>query len=165
MYSLDINLPKCKPHRDNWALCVIYSYLLLKALFMLLTSLAGLLLQDRDSIQSHTNAGDTGLIPGPGRCHTQGRNFCATAIEPELYSLQAATIELTCLDPMLHSNRGHRSEKPAHSNEEESQLTATRERPLEATKTSCHQKWIYTFFKNVFFKNHDLCPFWALNNK
>ena len=53
-------------------------------------------------------AGDTGLSPGLGRSHMPRSN---KAREPQL--LKPARLE-----PMLHSKRSHRNEKPTHRNEE-----------------------------------------------
>ena len=41
---------------------------------------------------------------------------------------------------MLHNKRSHRNEKPAHHNEEQPRLAATRESPRAATKTQHSQK-------------------------
>ena len=72
------------------------------------------------------NAGDTGLSPGPGRSHMPG------AAKPACHNYWACAPQLLkpeCLEPMLHSKRSHRNEKPtrrnwrkpAHSNEDPTQ--------------------------------------------
>ena len=61
------------------------------------------------------------------------------AHEPQLPSPHATTTEPVHLEPVLR-NRSHRNEKPAHRNEEQPLLTATRESPHTATKTQCSQK-------------------------
>ena len=43
---------------------------------------------------------------------------CATTTEPALYSRRATTTEPARLEPVLHNERSHRNEKPAHRNEE-----------------------------------------------
>ena len=44
------------------------------------------------------------------------------------------------LEPVLRNKRSHFNEKPAHHNEEQPPLAATRESPCAATKTQCSQK-------------------------
>ena len=62
------------------------------------------------------NAGDTGLIPDPGRSHMpQHSEACA----PQLLSwcCRAHVLQLlkpTCLEPMLCNKRSHCNEKPVH---------------------------------------------------
>ena len=54
------------------------------------------------------NAGDTDLIPGPGRVpHAM-----------EQLALFVTTTEPEHLDPILHNKRSHCNEKPAHCNKE-----------------------------------------------
>ena len=54
------------------------------------------------------NAGDMGLIPGPGRsCMWKGNLTYAPQI-----------LEPVCLEPVLGNKRSHDNEKPKHSNEE-----------------------------------------------
>ena len=48
------------------------------------------------------NAGNTGLIPGPGRFHILQLNLCTTTTEP------------TCLEPVLRKRRSHCKDKPVH---------------------------------------------------
>ena len=66
------------------------------------------------------NAGNTGSSPGPGRSHMPRSNsarapqllsLCSRAHEPQL-------LKPALLEPVLHNERSHRSEKPAHCNEE-----------------------------------------------
>ena len=66
------------------------------------------------------NAGDMGSSPGPGRSHMQRSNYAralqllsmrSRAREPQL-------LKPACLEPVLHNKTSHRSEKPAHCNEE-----------------------------------------------
>ena len=91
---------------------------------------------------SSANAEDTGLIPGPD---------CCRATKPCALQL----LKPTCLEPLLHNNRNHRSEKSRHRNREQPEVAATREGPSTAiknikkhikqadTKTQCA-----TFLKN-----------------
>ena len=83
------------------------------------------------------NAGDRGSSPGPGKSHMpQSNKACA----PQLLSLRPRAHEPQLLsprtlEPMLHNKRSHCNEKPAHHNEEEPPLAATRESPRTVTKT------------------------------
>ena len=61
-------------------------------------------------------------------------------------SLCATTTEAPSLQPVLHNKRSHLNEQPVHCNEEQSQLTATRENPRAATKTQCSHKCVNNFF-------------------
>ena len=66
------------------------------------------------------NAGDMGLSPGLGRSHMPRSN---QAHVPQLLSLRSRArepqlLKPTRLEPMLHSKRKHRNEKPAHGDEE-----------------------------------------------
>ena len=61
------------------------------------------------------NARDTGLIPGPGRAHMP---WSSQARAPERLSPHAATTEALTLEPVLHSKRSHRNEKPTYFNKE-----------------------------------------------
>ena len=47
-----------------------------------------------------------------------------------------------CLEPVLRNERSHRNEKPAHRNEEQPPLAATREGLRAATKTEHSHKLI-----------------------
>ena len=72
-------------------------------------------------------------------CH----NYLAWALEPVTHNYWAHVLQLlkpACLEPVLRNKRGHRSEKPAHRNEEQPPLAATRESPRAATKTQRSQK-------------------------
>ena len=77
---------------------------------------------------SPANAGNTSLIPGPGRFHMLWNNLssCATATGPALESLALPR------------------EKPpqweARTTREQPSLTETRERLYAATKTQCGQE-------------------------
>ena len=83
------------------------------------------------------NAGDRGSSPGPEKSHMpQSNKACA----PQLLSLRPRAHEPQLLsprtlEPMLHNKRSHCNEKPAHHNEEEPPLAATRESPRTVTKT------------------------------
>ena len=57
------------------------------------------------------NAGDTGSSPGPGRSHMPQSNKAHV-----LQLLKSARLE-----PVLCNKRSHRSEKPAHRNEDTTQ--------------------------------------------
>ena len=66
------------------------------------------------------NAGDTGLIPGPGRSNMPRSNW---ARAPQLQSLRSRAhvpqlLKPACLEPVLHNKRSHRNEKPTHRVEE-----------------------------------------------
>ena len=66
------------------------------------------------------NAGGTGSSPGPGGSHMSRSN---KARVPQLLSLRSRACEPqllkpACLEPVLCNKRSHRSEKPAHRNEE-----------------------------------------------
>ena len=52
----------------------------------------------------------------------------------------ATTTEPARLEPVLHSKRGHDSERPAHHDEEWPPLATTRESPRTETKTQHSQK-------------------------
>ena len=95
------------------------------------------------------NAGDTGLIPGPGTAHMPWSNKahtpqllsqCSRASEPQLLGPCAATPEACHVEPMLHNKRRHHDEKPVHQNEEQPAPTATRESLRAASKTHHSQK-------------------------
>ena len=83
------------------------------------------------------NAGDMGLIPGPGRSHGTAKpvrhNYWAPAVEP-----------LSCSDELMHCNYlspcsatgdPHHSEKPAHCNKEQPLLPTTRGKPTQRMKS------------------------------
>ena len=57
------------------------------------------------------------------------------------------------LDPVLHSKRGYCSEKPAHRNEEQLPLTATRESLCTAMKTQHSQKYMINFKIHTYTNN------------
>ena len=87
-------------------------------------------------------AGDTGSSPGPGRSHMPRSNkalapqllsMCSRAHEPQL-------LKPAHLEPVFLNKRSHGNEKPAHCNEEEPPLAATRESLRAATKTQRSQK-------------------------
>ena len=82
------------------------------------------------------NAGDMGLIPGPGRFHVPWSNWACT---PQLLSPHAVTTEAQGLKPVLCNKRRHCNEKSAHSNEEvcSPQLGKS---PCAAKKTQHSQK-------------------------
>ena len=109
------------------------------------------------------NAGDTGSIPGiclpmqgtrvrslvwedPTCCWATKpvhHNYWACALEPASHNYWACMPQLpepTCVEPMLRNKRSHRNEKPAHRNEEQLPLAATRESLCAGTKTQCSQK-------------------------
>ena len=81
------------------------------------------------------NAGDTGLIPGPGRSHKLRSNFWACTLETESYNYWS----LCALGPMCHK-RNHHNEKPMDHNEQRPPLASTRESPHAAMKTQHSQK-------------------------
>ena len=60
------------------------------------------------------NAGDIGVIPGPGRFHNASEQLspCTTATEPT-----SRNYESPCaLEPMLCNKKSHHNEKPVHHN-------------------------------------------------
>ena len=70
-------------------------------------------------------------------------NYWACALEPVSHNYWARVPQLlkpARLEPVLHNKRRHHNEKPAHCNEEQPPLTATRESPRAATKTQHSQK-------------------------
>ena len=78
-------------------------------------------------------------------------NYWACALEPTSHNYWARMPQLlkpACLEPVLHSKRSHHNKKPAHHKEQESPLTATRERPCAATKTQRSQNLI-NFLKRL----------------
>ena len=61
------------------------------------------------------NAGDTGLIPGPGRSHM-----------PRSTEVRAPQLlKPAHLEPLLCNKRSHRKEKPTHCSEEQPSLPTT----------------------------------------
>ena len=73
------------------------------------------------------NAGDTGLIPGPGRSHMQRSNQArvpqllslrSRAHEPQLLSPRATTTEACASRALLCNKSSHHSEKPMRRKEE-----------------------------------------------
>ena len=66
------------------------------------------------------NAGDTGLIPDPGRSHVPWNNWAHTAqlLSPSSRACQPQLLKSVHLEPVLHSKGGHGREK--HRNEESS---------------------------------------------
>ena len=65
---------------------------------------------------------------------------CHGATKPVRHNYWACPLEPTCLEPVLRYKRSHRSEKPAHRNEEQPPLVASRESPCAATKTQRSQR-------------------------
>ena len=75
-------------------------------------------------------------------------NYWACALEPASHNYWAHVPQLlkpVHLEPVLRNKTSHRSEKPAHHNEEQLPPAATTESPSAATKTQRSQKII--FFK------------------
>ena len=67
------------------------------------------------------------------------------ALEPTSHNYWARVpqlLKLVCLEPVLHNERSHRNEKPAHRNEEKPPLATTRKSPRAATETQYSQKYI-----------------------
>ena len=72
-------------------------------------------------------------------------NYWACALEPASHNYWARVLQLlkpVRLEPVLYNKRSHCNEKPAHCNQEEPPLAATRESPHAAMKTQCSQKQI-----------------------
>ena len=72
-------------------------------------------------------------------CH----NYWACSLEPASHNYWAHMPQLqkpTHLEPVLCNKRSHRSEKPAHRNEESPPLASTRESLRAAMKTQCSRK-------------------------
>ena len=70
-------------------------------------------------------------------------NYWSCALEPMSHNYWAHVPQLlkpARLEPVLRNKRSHRSEKPAHRNEQQPPLAATRESLHAATKTQCSQK-------------------------
>ena len=68
---------------------------------------------------------------------------CRGATKPVRHNYWAHVPQLlkpARLEPVLHNNRSHCNEKPAHHNEELPPLTTTRESPRTATKSQRSQK-------------------------
>ena len=80
------------------------------------------------------NAGDTGLIPDPGRFHLPQQSLPA-----------AASSKACALEPVVQNMKIHCSEKPAHCNKQQP-LAVTRETPHAAMKTQQSQKYIHKFW-------------------
>ena len=70
------------------------------------------------------NAGDTGLIPGPGRFHMGQLSPCATTTDPGTPESRSTTREATA------------TRSPRTATREQPQLSATRESPLEQQRLS-----------------------------
>ena len=72
------------------------------------------------------NAEDMASIPDLGRSHMLRSNLApCTTTEPVLWSLRAALLKPTSLEPVFCNKR-----KPAHCKEEKFPLAATREKPM-----------------------------------
>ena len=71
---------------------------------------------------SPASTGNMGSIPDPRIPHVTGQ------------------LSLCTLEPVLHSKRSHHKKQPAHRNEDEPLLAATRESPHAARKTQRSQK-------------------------
>ena len=72
-------------------------------------------------------------------CH----NYWACALEPASHNYWAHAPQLlkpVHLEPVLRNKRSHCNEKPAHCNEEQPPVAATRESPHVATKTPTQPK-------------------------
>ena len=68
---------------------------------------------------------------------------CCGATKPVRHNYWACVLQLlkpTCLEPVLCNKRSYRNEKPAHRNEEQLPLAATKENPCATTKTQHSQK-------------------------
>ena len=88
------------------------------------------------------NAGDTGSSSDPGRSHMPRSN---SACAPQLLSLcsrarKPQLLKPVHLEPVLRNKRSHRNEKPAHRNEEEPPLVATREKPERSNEDPTQPK-------------------------
>ena len=69
------------------------------------------------------SAGETGLIPGPGRSHVPRSSSAST---PQLLSPCSRARELQLLKAECPRARAPQQEKPEHHNEEEPPPTSTR---------------------------------------
>ena len=70
-------------------------------------------------------------------------NYWACALEPTSHNYWARVpqpLKPARLEPVHRNKRIHRNEKPAHRDEEQPPLTATRESPYAATKTQHSHK-------------------------
>ena len=73
-------------------------------------------------------------------CH----NYWACTLEPvsdSYWALMPQLLRPACLESVLHNKRSHCNEKPAHHNEEQPPLAASRESLHTATKTGHGQKF------------------------
>ena len=88
------------------------------------------------------NAGDTGSSPGTGGFHMPWSDWARV---PQLLGLRSRAREPQLLKPaglgpVLRNRRSHRSERPAHRNEEWPPFATTRESPGAAMRTQRSQK-------------------------
>ena len=95
------------------------------------------------------NAGDTGLIPDPGRSHVPWNNWAHTAqlLSPSSRACQPQLLKSVHLEPVLHSKGGHGREK--HRNEESSPCS------LHLKKAHANQ-WTPSIAKNKNQKKNNL---------
>ena len=82
------------------------------------------------------NAGDTGLIPRPGRFHTSWSNW---ACEPQLRAHGMQLLTSICPEPVPWSKRSWRDEKPAHRNWTADPARRTRRSLCTPVKTQCNK--------------------------
>ena len=68
------------------------------------------------------------------------RRGAAKPVRHNYWSRVPQLLKPARLNPVLHNERSHRNEKPAHRSEEQPPLTTTRESPRAATKTQHSQK-------------------------
>ena len=94
---------------------------------------------------SLANAGDMGLIPGPGRFPPAMEELspCATTTEPMLLSPRASTTGPTShnwsrstLEPMLCNKTNHHNEKPAHHNDRVASTHCNERKPAQQQRSS-----------------------------
>ena len=76
------------------------------------------------------NTQDRGSIPGPQRSHMP-QSPCITTIEPVLQSQGTTTTEAHELQSLCLATRAATATRSPHCKEEESLLTATREKPAQ----------------------------------
>ena len=77
------------------------------------------------------NAGDIGLILGPGRLYLLPSN---EACVPQVLSPRAAITGVLGLEPVPCNKRSHHNEKPMNPSEEEPPVIKTRESPCKKKK-------------------------------
>lgn len=89
-----------------------------------------------------TNAGDKGsiLVWEDPTCQGTTKPASLNSWKPVCCTYWSPYASPISLEPTLHNQRNHGSEKPVHHDEEKPPMAPTRESLLSATKTQCSQK-------------------------